>query len=825
MISYLLPHATPCTIRPSNNLLLHTQSPKPSSSSSHTLSLRTHIPHHVYTHPSAILLEMCTNIKELNQTLGLIIKNGLYNEHLFQTKVISLFTKFGCLREAELVFEPVLDKIDALYHTMLKGYAKFASLDVGLSFFRRMKHDGVVPVVYNYTYLLKACGDCSNLRMGKLLHGDLVVNGFSSNLYAMTAVSNMYAKCRCIDDCRKMFDRMPQRDVVAWNAIVAGYAQNGLSRRALKLVIEMQEKGHRPDSITIVTILPACADVGFLRIGKCIHGFVIRANLGSLVNVSTALMNMYSKCGLVDTARLVFDKMRARNVVSWNSMIDGYAESGNSEEAMEIFQKMMKEGVEPTDVTIMGALQACADLGNLEPGKYIHDLAKQIGLGSDVSITNSLIAMYSKCKRVDVAADLFKKLRGKTLVSWNAMILGFAQNGKVNEALRHFSKMQRENVKTDSFTMVSVISALADLSVLRQAKWIHGLTIRSCLDKNAFVMTALVDMYAKCGGVHIARKLFDMMDVRHVMTWNAMIDGYGTHGHGRAAVTLFGEMQRGVIRPNGVTFLCVLSACSHSGLVDEGLRYFNSMKTDHGLEPGLDHYGAVVDLLGRAGKLDEAWKFIQQMPIEPGISVFGAMLGACKIHKNVQLGEMAAKRLFELEPKEGGYHVLLANIYATASMWKDVAKVRTMMKNKGLQKTPGCSLVELRNEVHTFYSGSTTHPQSGKIYAKLESLVDKIKAVGYVPDTNSVHDVEDDVQEQLLSSHSEKLAIAFGLINTNPDTTIHIRKIFVEEMTWSTVIDLNSVKSSGKQCGLSTSGFEQNRLHWWKLVAGWVGGS
>ncbi|PIA52966.1 hypothetical protein AQUCO_01000669v1 [Aquilegia coerulea] len=659
---------------------------------------------------------------------------------------------------------------------MLKGYAKNSSLEEALSFFCKMKKDGISPVIYNFTYLLKTCGDKSNIRRGKQLHAHLIVNGFSSNVYAMTAVANMYGKCRCIDDAKKMFDRMPQRDLVAWNSIIAGYAQNGLARTALELVLQMQKDEQRPDAITIVTILPACADRGFLKIGKSIHAYVVRAGFGSLVNVSTALVNMYSKCGLVDTARLVFDKMGTRNVVSWNSMIDGYSESGYSEKALDMFQKMLDEGVKPTDVTIMGALQACANLGDLERGKYIHELANRTGLGSDVSITNSLIAMYSKCKSVDTATRLFNNLKDKTIVSWNAMILGYAQNGKVNQALHHFCKMQQENVQPDSFTMVSVIAALADLSVLRQAKWIHGLIIRSCLDNNVFVMTALVDMYAKCGGVHIARKLFDMMDVRHVMTWNAMIDGYGTHGHGKAAVELFEEMRKGVIKPNNVTFLCLLSACSHSGFVNEGLHYFDSMKKDYGLEPTMDHYGAMVDLLGRAGKLDKAWDFIQKMPIEPGISVFGAMLGACKIHKNVELGEMAAKRLFELEPTEGGYHVLLANIYAAASMWNDVAKVRTTMKKKGLHKTPGCSLVELRNEVHSFYSGSTTHPQSQKIYAKLAALVDEIKAAGYVPDTNSVHDVEDDVQEQLLSTHSEKLAIAFGLINTRPGTTIHIRK-------------------------------------------------
>ena len=659
---------------------------------------------------------------------------------------------------------------------MLKGYAKNSSLHNAMSFFVRMKCDDVKPVVYNFTYLLKVCGDNADLRRGKEIHGQVITNGFSSNVFAMTGVVNLYAKCRQIDDAYKMFDRMPERDLVCWNTIIAGFAQNGLARVALDLVLRMQEEGQKPDSITVVTVLPAAANIGSWRIGKLIHGYAIRAGFELLVNISTALVDMYSKCGSVGTARLIFDRMKQRTVVSWNSMIHGYVQSGDPEEAMAIFQKMLDEGVEPTNVTVMEALHACADLGDLERGKFVHKLVDELKLGYDVSVKNSLISMYSKCKRVDLAAKVFEGLQGKTIVSWNAMILGYAQNGRVNEALNHFCEMQSQNIKPDSFTLVSVIPALAELSVTRQAKWMHGLVIRNCLDKNVFVMTAVVDMYAKCGAIRTARKLFDMMEERHVTTWNAMIDGYGTHGLGKDAVELFNDMQKGTIKPNDITFLCVISACSHSGLVQEGLRFFSSMKEDYGLEPAMDHYGAMVDLLGRAGQLNKAWDFIQDMPVEPGITVFGAMLGACKIHKNVELGEKAAKKLFELNPDEGGYHVLLSNIYATASMWDKMAKVRTMMEKTGLQKTPGCSLVELKNEVHSFYSGSTIHPQSKRIYAFLETLGEDIKAAGYVPDTNSIHDVEDDVKKQLLNSHSEKLAIAFGLLNTSPGTTIHIRK-------------------------------------------------
>jgi pentatricopeptide repeat protein len=659
---------------------------------------------------------------------------------------------------------------------MLKGFAKVSDLDKALQFFVRMRYDDVEPVVYNFTYLLKVCGDEAELRVGKEIHGLLVKSGFSLDLFAMTGLENMYAKCRQVNEARKVFDRMPERDLVSWNTIVAGYSQNGMARMALEMVKSMCEENLKPSFITIVSVLPAVSALRLISVGKEIHGYAMRSGFDSLVNISTALVDMYAKCGSLETARQLFDGMLERNVVSWNSMIDAYVQNENPKEAMLIFQKMLDEGVKPTDVSVMGALHACADLGDLERGRFIHKLSVELGLDRNVSVVNSLISMYCKCKEVDTAASMFGKLQSRTLVSWNAMILGFAQNGRPIDALNYFSQMRSRTVKPDTFTYVSVITAIAELSITHHAKWIHGVVMRSCLDKNVFVTTALVDMYAKCGAIMIARLIFDMMSERHVTTWNAMIDGYGTHGFGKAALELFEEMQKGTIKPNGVTFLSVISACSHSGLVEAGLKCFYMMKENYSIELSMDHYGAMVDLLGRAGRLNEAWDFIMQMPVKPAVNVYGAMLGACQIHKNVNFAEKAAERLFELNPDDGGYHVLLANIYRAASMWEKVGQVRVSMLRQGLRKTPGCSMVEIKNEVHSFFSGSTAHPDSKKIYAFLEKLICHIKEAGYVPDTNLVLGVENDVKEQLLSTHSEKLAISFGLLNTTAGTTIHVRK-------------------------------------------------
>ncbi|KAI4977515.1 hypothetical protein ZWY2020_059652 [Hordeum vulgare] len=618
------------------------------------------------------------------------------------------------------------------HHARLRSAAARSDLPGALAAFAAMSTSASAsPVLRTFTSLLKLCAARADLATGRAVHAQLAARGLSAESLAATALANMYAKCRRPGDARRVFDRMPVRDRVAWNALVAGYARNGLAGAAMEMVVRMQEEdGERPDSVTLVSVLPACADAQALGACREVHGFAVRASFDELVNVSTAILDVYCKCGVVEVARAVFDRMTDKNSVSWNAMIKGYAENGDATEALLLFKRMVGEGVDVTDVSVLAALHACGELGYLDEGRRVHELLMRIGLESNVSVMNALITMYSKCKRTDLAAQVFDEVRYKTPISWNAMILGCTQNGRPEDAVRLFSRMQLKNVKPDSFTLVSVIPALADISDPLQARWIHGYSIRLHLDQDVYVLTALIDMYAKCGRVSIARSLFNSARERHVITWNAMIHGYGSHGFGKVAVELFEEMKNSGRVPNETTFLSVLSACSHAGLVDEGRKYFSSMKEDYGLEPGMEHYGTMVDLLGRAGKLDEAWSFIQKMPMDPGISVYGAMLGACKLHKNVELAEESAHRIFELGPDEGVYHVLLANIYANASMWKDVARVRTAMEKKGLQKTPGWSIVQLKNEIHTFYSGSTNHQQAKDIYARLAKLIEEIKAVG-----------------------------------------------------------------------------------------------
>jgi pentatricopeptide repeat protein len=623
---------------------------------------------------------------------------------------------------------------------------------------------------------LQACKDINSLSQ---LHAHLLITGLDQDIFVGTKLVSVYAQLAVLKDTRKVFDKICERggDVFIWNVMIREHARNGFCGEALELYYQMQETGIHANHFTFPFVLNACAGLSALREGKKIHSHIVRSGLEGDIFVETGLIDVYAKHGSIVDARQVFDEMYERDVVSWNAMIAGYTQNGLGFEALGMFREMLVADVKPDSATMVSALPVCAHLGALQQGKSIHGYVIKRGLESHVSLGNSLIDMYAKCSSIELARQLFDRMSKRDVVSWNAMIAGYAQNGLADEAFTLFHQMQSSDVKPNSVTVVSVLLACSHLGALKQGKLIHDYIVRNGVELNAFVGTALIDMYAKCGNLKIARLLFDKMSQRDVVSWSVMIAGYGMHGHGDTALSLFSQMQQTGMKPDHITFVSVLSACSHAGLVDEGWHNFYRMTREYSILPLVEHYACMVDILGRAGQLDEAQDFIKKMPLEPNSTVWGALLGACRIHCNIELGEYVAKRLFDLNTKDCGHYVLLSNIYAAAGRWNDVAKVRTIMKGRGLKKSPGRSFIEINSIVHSFLVGDRSHPQSEKIYATLKTLTEQMEAAGYVPDMNFVlHDVEEEVKENMLYSHSEKLAIVFGLINTNPGTPIHITK-------------------------------------------------
>eukprot|EP01018_Ginkgo_biloba_P020609 Gb_26571 [translate_table: standard] len=626
----------------------------------------------------------------------------------------------------------------------------------------------------SYVSLLQAC---TSMKQFKQIHAHMLRIELDKNIFLLAKLVSMYAMCGSMDHARLLFDKIYKRNVFLWNVMIRGYAWNGPYEEALTLYYQMQQAGVQPDKFTFPFLLKACASLSALQTGKEIHNQIVRIGLESDVYVGVALTHMYCKCENSENARLVFDKMSRRDVVLWSAMIGGYAQSGHAIEALDLFHEMQQSDIKPNPVTIVGVLQACTQLRALQQGKWVHDYVIRSGFESNVFVGNSLVAMYAKCGSIEIAQQAFDKMPKRDVVSWNAMIGGYEQNGYAIEALRLFKQMQLAGVTPTPVTMLSALQACTYLGALQQGKWIHDYIIQNGFESDVSVGNSLVTMYAKCGSIEIAREVFDNMSKRNVITWSAMIAGYGMNGRGQDALALFNQMQQTGMKPNHITFVSVLSACSHAGLVDEGWQYFDCMSRDYSITPIVEHYACMVDLLGRAGQLDEAQDFVKRMPLEPAASVWGALLGACRVHCNIEVGQFVAEHLFDLEPENAGYYILLSNIYAAAGRWDDSAKVRTLMKDRGVKKPPGCTWIEINNKVHSFIVGDRSHPQSQKIYATMEILARQMKDAGYVPNTNFVlHDVEEEVKKHMLCSHSEKLAIVFGFINTSPGTPIRITK-------------------------------------------------
>jgi len=636
------------------------------------------------------------------------------------------------------------------------------------------KHD---PDEFTLASVVSACASMMGLRYGREIHGQIVKLGFESNVFVGTAVVDMYAKCGRVDVARQMFDLMPVRNIVSWTAMVAGYAQNGQAEEANRFFNQIHQAGMKPNELTFVSVVNACAILMDLKFGKQVHAYMIRSGFQCQVSVCNAIVTMYAKCQTIEDALYVFDKMQERDLISWNAMIAGYAHNGRCEEALKLSFQMKQIGMKLNQFTYASILSVSSTLPAFEEGKQLHGHIIQTGFDSNVFVGSALVDMYAKSGSIQCARQVLDKMPEQDVISCNAMIAGYVQYGYGEEALKLFCQMQHTGLESDEATFASIVSACANLAVLEHGRHIHAHIFCIGFESSMSVVNALVTMYAKCGDIEDARKVFEKMIERDVVSWNAMIVGHAQHGDGVEALRLFDQMLLTGIRPDAITFLGVLSACSHTGLVDRGHYYFHSMRNEHNITPRMDHHACMIDLLGRAGCLDEAEDFINKMPFQPDVSIWVALLSACRVHGNIEIGKHVAQLLFDLEPQNTSSYVLLSNIYSAAGRWDDAAKVRKMMKDREVKKKPGCSWIEVKNRVHAFMSEDRSHPQIEEVHVMLNRLAGPMEEAGYVPNTNFVlHDMEVEHKEHVLYHHSEKLAIAFGLMSTPPGAPIRIIK-------------------------------------------------
>lgn len=512
---------------------------------------------------------------------------------------------------------------------------------------------------------------------------------------------------------------------------------------------------------------------------KQIHGLLLTTGLSIKNSLLTCLVSNFTVLGNMSYARKLFDDMHKPRIFLWNTLIKGYAKNHIFIEAVLVYREMRLVGVRPDSFTFPFVVKACAQLPEIWAGSGVHAHVVKFGLEFVAMVRTELMLMYVGFGELGLAEFLFESMFERDLVSWNALIASLVQNGHSSKALALFRQMGMAGVKPDAATIVSVLSSCGQLGCLEIGEEIYGAARKEGIDFNIIVENARLDMYVKCGYADKARNLFEKMPKRNVISWSTMILGYAVNGESEKALALFSSMQKEDVEPNYVTYLGVLSACSHAGLVNEGRAYFDYMtqSDDNNIQPRKEHCACMVDLLGRSGHLEEAYKFINSMPIEPDSGVWGALLGACAIYQNVEMGQHVADQIFQLSPDIGSYHVLMSNMYAAAGRWDCVDKVRLKMRKRGVKKIAAYSSVECKGEFHVFYGGDRSHPQSLLIYEKLDKLLKDMRSIGYIPKTNFVfHDVETEEKEATVSAHSEKLAIAFGFINIKPEFPIRVMK-------------------------------------------------
>uniref|UniRef100_A0A7N0SV37 DYW domain-containing protein n=1 Tax=Kalanchoe fedtschenkoi TaxID=63787 RepID=A0A7N0SV37_KALFE len=685
-------------------------------------------------------------LEEARPAHARIIVSDLHGDSRLVTKLLSIYASSSKFEECGLVLDSVAAPTLFSFSALIHASSKLRCFDWVLRFFSRMLDSGIVPDAHVLPSVVKACAGISSSGLGKQVHGFAVASGSWWDTFVQSSLVHLYINYGEMGNARKVLGLMSEPDVVSWSALAGGYARNGCADEVEKVMEEMQKSGVQP------------------------------------------------------------------NLVTWNGIVAGFNQYGLYPEAMIMLQRMHSVGFRPDGSSICSVLPAIGSLEKLEMGRQVHSYVTKEALGCDPCVISALIDMYGKCAcsldmskvfdemdQTDVgvcnayvaglarnglaedALTIFQKMKEEkvelNVISWTSMIACCSQNGKDVEALDLVREMQNHGVAPNAVTIPCMLPACGNIAALMHGKAAHCFSLRRGITNDVYVGSALIDMYAKCGKIKDSRLCFDGLPQKNLVSWNAILGGYAMHGKCKEALEIFNSMQKNRQKPDHISFTCILSACSQNGLTKEGWDYFNSMIGEHGIEARMEHYACMVSLLGRVGKLQEAYSLIQRMPYKPDGCIWGALLSSSRTYNNLNLGEIAANELFELEPNNPGNYVLLSNIYASKGLWNEVNKVRNTMASLGLRKNPGCSWIEIKNTVHMLLAGDTSHPQMSEIIKKLNDLGMEMKKAGYLPITKFVlQDVEEQDKEQMLCGHSEKLAVVFGLLNTTQGSALRVIK-------------------------------------------------
>ncbi|KAL8148062.1 pentatricopeptide repeat-containing protein At2g27610 [Apium graveolens] len=715
-----------------------------------------------------------------NQILGKqvhchCIKSGVLEDVSVGTSLIDMYMKSENVVNGEQVFSEMPKKNVVTWTSLLTGFSWNGLFDEAVDIFFQMQPTGIYPNSFTFAAVLGALANNGWVEKGIRIHAMIIKSGFEFATFVCNSLINMYSKSGLINDAKVVFGGMKNRTLVSWNCMIAGFVTNGLDVEALKLFNRMRVVGIDLSRSIFVSVIKLCTDLQELGYARQVHTLVINIGFESDPNVITALMVNYTKCGEMNDAFKIFStNLGVRSVVSWTAIINGYLKNGEVKQAAELFCQMNKEAVRPNHFTYSTIITANPTISLFQ----VHAQVIKSNYERTASVGTALLDAYVKIGHITDAERVFDLVEEKDIIAWSAMLGGYAQVGDSISAVRLFRQLAKEGITPNEYTFSSIINSCCNpMATVEQGKQLHARSIKSGHHTTLCVGSALVTMYAKRGNIGSANEIFKRQKERDIVSWNSMLSGYSQHGYGTKALEIFEEMQTQNLELDEVTFIGVLTACTHAGLVEKGQSYFDMMVKDHNIDPTMEHYSCMVDLYSRAGLLEKAMSLIEGMPFPASATIWRTLLGACRVHRNLELGKRAGEELMSLEPQHSAAYVLLSNLYAAAGKWQEKGKVRKLMDERQVKKEAGYSWIEVKRKTYSFLAGDRSHPMSDSIFVKLAELNVRLKDAGYQPDTNYVlQDIEEEHKEATLSEHSERLAIAFGLIATPLGSPLHVIK-------------------------------------------------
>eukprot|EP00250_Pteridium_aquilinum_P002322 c12519_g1_i1 orf=444-3011(-) len=610
------------------------------------------------------VVSACASLQCLDEGKNI---HGMIREFRLDTEVVvgnALITMYGrcmAIEESRAFFDGMQHRDLASWNAMLGAYYQALDGVNAMNLFDRMQQENVKPDKITFVSLISVCESLGVEENVNYAHMLIVDSGYELDMEVGAELLNAYVRCGAFEPASVLFNRMPKYNLISWNTMISIHAQQGHIKQVLDLVHRSQQNCIEPDNVTFVSALTSCRSVAVLDKGRILHAHILKMGCECDTIVGNALVSMYGKCEALKDARLAFDKMSCRNVVTWNAIMDAHVQLGQGNEVTQIFRQMQAEGYKADEGTYVSVLCGCACLASLSEGRFVHAHFVESGLKAE-AVQSALMIMYEKCGTLEDAEMIFNRMNQGSVVGWNTILSVYTLRGHCKQALLLFRQMQELGVTPNKVTLVSILNACASLNALEEAQVTYKHIALRGLESNLLVATALMTAYGKCGALEDAHKVFDGIQERDVVAWNVLISVYGQQGHGKKALEIFREMVTAKVRPNDVTFVNLLSSCSHAGLLEEGQKCFLSMSKDYGIKPTAELYGCMVDLLGRAGQLGKAEDLISTKSLEQDVLSWSSLLGACNLHGDMERGKRAAESIVDLEAQDSATYVLLANM-------------------------------------------------------------------------------------------------------------------------------------------------------------------